>query len=186
MKSSSFHHFYVEIQYINITFDFRKWHNQSPKHLKKLMRRRRLVTESRCHLKLILSDTIAPLGFFVTLLSTLSQNSRAQFSPNAASLTVKKMSQIQSTTKKPKKPRCLNSPKVSFFSICVFFPEHLQFTKQQGKVDAISLTPVYHFNPLHRYIDIIRAITAESSPLHLTSSGTRTGNLWVLRQVTNH
>ena len=32
--------------------------------------------------------------------------------------------------------------------------------------------------PLHRHLDISRAITAESSPLHIAGSRTRTGNLW--------
>ena len=36
----------------------------------------------------------------------------------------------------------------------------------------------YHFHPLHRHLDISRAITAGSSPLHIASSRTRTGNLW--------
>ena len=31
---------------------------------------------------------------------------------------------------------------------------------------------------LHRHLDISWAITAESSPLHIVSSRTRTGNLW--------
>ena len=41
-----------------------------------------------------------------------------------------------------------------FFSIWVFFHEHSQFTGQQGKGEAISLTPLYHFHPLHRHLDI--------------------------------
>ena len=65
-----------------------------------------------------------------------------------------------------------------FFSIWVFFHEHSRFTRQQGKVDGIYLTPLYHFHPLHRYLDISRAIAAESSPLHIAGSRTRTGNLW--------
>ena len=36
----------------------------------------------------------------------------------------------------------------------------------------------YHFHPLHRHLDISGAITAESSPLHIASSWTWTGNLW--------
>ena len=65
-----------------------------------------------------------------------------------------------------------------FFSIWVFFHEHSRFTRQQGKVEAISLTPLYYFHPLHRHLDISRVIAAESSPLHIASSWTRTGNLW--------
>ena len=43
--------------------------------------------------------------------------------------------------------------------------------------EGISITPHYHFHPLHRHLDISRAITAESSPLHIGSSRTRPGNL---------
>ena len=65
-----------------------------------------------------------------------------------------------------------------FFSIWVFFHEHSRFTGQQGKGEGIYLTPLYHFHPLHRRLDISRAIAAESSPLHIAGSPTRTGNLW--------
>ena len=66
----------------------------------------------------------------------------------------------------------------SFFSMWVFFHEHSRITGLQGKREGISLTPHYHFHPLHRHLDISQAITAESSPLHIASSRTRTGNLW--------
>ena len=46
-----------------------------------------------------------------------------------------------------------------FFSIWVFFHEHSRFTGQQGKGEGIYLTPLYHFHPLHRHLDISRAIT---------------------------
>ena len=65
-----------------------------------------------------------------------------------------------------------------FFSIWAFFHDHSQFTGLQGKGEGISLTPHYHFQPLHRHVDISRAIAAESSPLHIASSLARTGNLW--------
>ena len=67
-----------------------------------------------------------------------------------------------------------------FFSVWVFFYDHSRITEQQGKGEGISLTPQYHFHPLHRHSDISRAIAAESSPLHVASSRTRTGNLWFL------
>ena len=37
-----------------------------------------------------------------------------------------------------------------FFSTWVFFHEHSQFTGQQGKGEAISLSPLYHF---HHFTD---------------------------------
>ena len=66
----------------------------------------------------------------------------------------------------------------NFFSIWGFFHERSQITGLQGKEEGISLTPHYHLHPLHRYLDIIRAITAESSPLHKSYSRPRTRNLW--------
>ena len=65
-----------------------------------------------------------------------------------------------------------------FFPIWVFFHEHSRFTGQQGKGEGIYLTPLYHFHPLHRHLDISQVITAKSSPLHIAGSPTRTGNLW--------
>ena len=65
-----------------------------------------------------------------------------------------------------------------FFSMWVFFHENSRITGLQGKEEGISLSPHYHFHPLHRHIGISREITAESSPLYIASSRTRTGNLW--------
>ena len=59
-----------------------------------------------------------------------------------------------------------------FFSIWIFFHEHSRFTGQQEKREAISLAPYNHFHPLHRHLDISRAITTESSLLHIASSRT--------------
>ena len=68
----------------------------------------------------------------------------------------------------------------------VFFHEHSRITGLQGKGEGISLTPHYHFHLLHRHLDISRAITAESSPLHIACSRARTGNLGFQAQVANH
>ena len=65
-----------------------------------------------------------------------------------------------------------------FFSVWVFFHVHLRITGLQGKGESISLTPHYHFRPLRGRLGISRAIAAGSSPLHITSSRTRTGKLW--------
>ena len=64
-----------------------------------------------------------------------------------------------------------------FLSTWVFFHEHSRFTGQQWKGEGICLTPLYHFHPLRRHLDISRAITVESSPLPIASSRTQTGNL---------
>ena len=65
-----------------------------------------------------------------------------------------------------------------FYYIWVVFHEHSRITGLQGKGEGISLTPHYHFHPLYRHLDINWAITAESPPLHIASSRTRTGNFW--------
>ena len=62
-----------------------------------------------------------------------------------------------------------------FFSICVFFHEHSPFTGQQGKGEGISITSLDKFHSLRRHFEISRAITIESSPLHIASSRTQTG-----------
>ena len=64
------------------------------------------------------------------------------------------------------------------FSIGVFFHNDSRIAGLQAKGEGISLTPHYHFHPLHRHLGISRRITAESSPLHICSSRTQTGYLW--------
>ena len=65
-----------------------------------------------------------------------------------------------------------------FFSMWVFFHEHSRIIGLQGKEEGI--TPHYYFHLLHRHLDMRQAITAESSPLHIASSRTWTGNLWFI------
>ena len=48
-----------------------------------------------------------------------------------------------------------------YFSLRVFFHNHSRITELQGKGEGISLTPHYHFHPLHRHLDISRTITAD-------------------------
>ena len=38
------------------------------------------------------------------------------------------------------------------------------FRGHQGKGKAISLTPLDHFHPLHRHLEVHQAIAAEGSP----------------------
>ena len=57
--------------------------------------------------------------------------------------------------------------RISFFYLG--FLSQITFTNHRtaGEGEDISLTPHYHFHPLHRHLDISRLITAESSPLHI-------------------
>ena len=64
-----------------------------------------------------------------------------------------------------------------FLTSWVLFYKRSRFTGQQGKGEAISLTGLYHFHPLHRHLDLSRAITEEGSPLDIANSVTRSGNL---------
>ena len=65
-----------------------------------------------------------------------------------------------------------------FFSTWVFFHENSWIAGMQGKRKGISLTTHYYFHPLHRHLDISRAITADGSPLRIASSRAQAGNLW--------
>ena len=60
---------------------------------------------------------------------------------------------------------CVEINPFCFFFLSGFFHEHSRFTGHQGKGEADSLNPLYHFHPLHRHLDISRTITAKSSTL---------------------
>ena len=69
--------------------------------------------------------------------------------------------------------------KLLFFFIWVSFHEHSRIAGLQGKREGIPLIPHFHFHPLHKQLHISQVITGESSPLHIASSRTQTGNLWL-------
>ena len=74
-----------------------------------------------------------------------------------------------------------------FFSIWFFFHEHSRINGLQGKGEGISSTPHYHFHSLHRYLDISRTITVESSPLFTQLAvGREPGTFRFRAQFTNH
>ena len=70
------------------------------------------------------------------------------------------------------------NPYKFFFFYLGFFHDHSRITRLQGKGEGIFLAPHYQFHLLHEYLDICRAIIADSFPLHIASSQTRTGNYW--------
>ena len=55
--------------------------------------------------------------------------------------------------------KCINSIP---FPIWILFHEHSRFTGQQGIGEAIALSPLYRFYPLHWHLGISRAISAKS------------------------
>ena len=63
---------------------------------------------------------------------------------------------------------------LSMFSLIPFH----ELQDCNGKKKGITLILHYHFQPLHRHLDISWVITAGSSPLRTGSSQTRTGNVW--------
>ena len=73
---------------------------------------------------------------------------------------------------------CRSNLHITFFIINFFllgfFCKHSRFTGHQGKGVFIFLTPLYYFRPLHRQLNMSRAFTADSSPLHIASSETQT------------
>ena len=72
------------------------------------------------------------------------------------------------------------------FSIRFFFHDHSRITELQGKGEGISLTLHYHFDPLHRHVDISQAITAESSSLHILAARLEPTTFGFRAQVANH
>ena len=56
-----------------------------------------------------------------------------------------------------------------FFFYVSFLSRTFTNHRTAGEGKGISLTPHYHFHPLHRHLDISWAITAESSLLHIAS-----------------
>ena len=59
-----------------------------------------------------------------------------------------------------------------------FLSQTFTIQRTAGEGGAISLTPLYRFHPLHRHLDISRAIAVESSPLHIARGQNQTEGLW--------
>ena len=52
-----------------------------------------------------------------------------------------------------------------FLSTWIFFHKHSKFTRQQRKGETVPVTPLYHFQLLHRRLDITTAITVALEPI---------------------
>ena len=70
---------------------------------------------------------------------------------------------------------------IVFFFCLGLLSRRFTIHRTTGEKEAIYLSPVYHFHPLHRHLvhrhlDISQEITAEGSPLLIASSWTRIWN----------
>ena len=65
-----------------------------------------------------------------------------------------------------------------FFFYVSFLSRTFTNHRTAGEGEGISLTPHYHFHPLHRHLDISWAVTTESSLLHIASCRNRSWNLF--------
>ena len=67
---------------------------------------------------------------------------------------------------------------LNFFFYLGFLSRTFTIHGTAGKGGGYLFPPLYYFHPLHRHLDVRRPITAESAPLHIASSPTRTENFW--------
>ena len=63
---------------------------------------------------------------------------------------------------------------------------HYPKDSRASRISRISLTPLYQFYPLHRYLEITQAITAESLALHKLAAGLEPRTYGFPAQVANH
>ena len=76
--------------------------------------------------------------------------------------------------------------KLSFFLSGFSFTSIHNSQEKKNRMEAISLTPLNHFHPLHKHLDISQVITVEISPLHIARDQNQTGNLSFEAQVAYH
>ena len=68
--------------------------------------------------------------------------------------------------------------KIVFFFYMGFLSHDIHDSQNSRVRGRPFLVPLYHLHPLHEHWHISQTIAAESSPLHIASGRTRTGNLW--------
>ena len=67
-----------------------------------------------------------------------------------------------------------------FFYFAFFFFSLDIHDSQDSRWERSILTPIYHFHPLQKHLDISQAIAAKSPPQNIASDQTGTENLWFL------
>ena len=107
-KTSSFRHLYVERGYPTTTFDFRKWHNTSYKHLKNWYSGNAYLS----NLGRLINWSIGLIWHHCHSRFTLSQLWARSPKIQAHSVLQTQSFYTQFTTKKAINPWCLNSPKL--------------------------------------------------------------------------
>ena len=70
--------------------------------------------------------------------------------------------------------------------IYVFFHKYLRFTGQQGKGEAIYLTPFYQFHPLNRHLDISWGLQQRAHLCIQLTAKLKLGTFGFRAQVANH
>ena len=115
---------------------------------------------------------------FVRLCSCLAILTCSETSKNTIHINKSAMQKV-SHVNEPTKPHQLWHEIVSktFFFYLGFISPTFTIHCTEGETRGF-LTSLYNFNPLHRHLDISRAITAEGLSLHIASSRNRTRNLW--------
>ena len=78
------------------------------------------------------------------------------------------------------------SLQIFLFSNWIFLHKHSRFTGEQGKEKAISLTPLYPFQPLQRNLNTSRVITAENSLCTQLALELELGTFGFRPQIANH
>ena len=71
----------------------------------------------------------------------------------------------------------------TFFSMWVFLSLDIYKTQDSRGRRMLIMTPLYHFHPLHEYLDNSMTNTAESSPLHIASEWNRVGKFLVSERM---
>ena len=66
----------------------------------------------------------------------------------------------------------------SFFLLSGFSFKNIHNSQNSRGRAGYFFSPLYHFHPLLRPLDIGAAITAETPPMHIVSSRTQPSNLW--------
>ena len=78
------------------------------------------------------------------------------------------------------------SLQIFLFSNWIFLHKHSRFTGEQGKEEAISVTPLYPFQPLQRNLNTSRVITAENSLCTQLALELELGTFGFRPQIANH